>query len=256
MAQPLRWQRRPADTICFKNLNREILLLVIYALAYFAFGFLIGAIIQRFPLPLLGATDFIQDFWYSIVFKLVFLLFLPSVIFFGMWNYKWKDLSLGSTVSLKTIAAGVLMAALGFMLNISHVGGIRENYGAVSFPHLRLAIGVVMPLFVAAIPEELFFRGMLQTRLEKRYDRSIAILASTILFVSWHLSTRYMLARGVEGQAGNWGEILLNTGVPVFVVGFIFALHWSRYRNILLLIVTHWAIDVLPSVSSYFKVPF
>jgi membrane protease YdiL (CAAX protease family) len=113
-----------------------------------------------------------------------------------------------------------------------------------------------MPLFTAALPEELFFRGYLQTRLEKKWNRISAALVATLLFTAWHLPSRYLLSTGVEGQAGDWVNVILNTGAPVFIIGFIFALHWSRYRNIILLILTHWAVDVLPALSSYFKIPF
>lgn len=132
----------------------------------------------------------------------------------------------------------------------------RKNIGNFSDSSLRLAVGVIMPLLTAAIPEELYFRGYLQTRLEKKWNGVVALLISTLLFTAWHLPSRYLLSKGVEGQAGDWGQVILHTGVPVFIVGVLFAIHWSRYRNIVLLIATHWAIDTLPSLSSYFKIPF
>ncbi|RPH37731.1 CPBP family intramembrane metalloprotease, partial [bacterium] len=192
----------------------------------------------------------------SIVYKLVLLLLVPSCLYFGLWGYRWEDLLLGSRISLKTLVAALVMAGLGFLLNIGHLKAIQENYSVVSVPQVRLAAGIVMALLIAAIPEELFFRGMLQTRLERKYNRSLAILVSSLLFTAWHLPTRYMLSKGVEGQAGDWGQIALHTGVPVLIAGLLFAFHWARYRNIVLLIVTHWAVDILPSASSYLRIPF
>jgi len=33
-----------------------------------------------------------------------------------------------------------------------------------------------------------------------------------------------------------------------------FGWHWARYRNLPLLICAHWAIDILPSLSSFFGI--
>ncbi|MFN3761521.1 MAG: type II CAAX prenyl endopeptidase Rce1 family protein [Algoriphagus aquaeductus] len=95
---------------------------------------------------------------------------------------------------------------------------------------------------------------MLQTRLEKLWNTPIAILVSGLLFTAWHLPSRFLLANGVEGQAGDWVSILLGTGLPVFLVSCFFGWHWARYRNLPLLIGVHWAIDILPSLSSFFGV--
>jgi hypothetical protein len=159
------WQRVPAEAIHFKRPEEELPIVVCYALIYIALGFPIGLAIRNYPLPLLGATQFTQDFWYSIVYKIVLLLLLPSLLYFGVWGYRWNDLLLGSRTSWKTIVAGAVMVPLGFLLNAGHLQAIRQDYGTVSDPQLRLALGIVMPFLIAALPEELFFRGILQTRL-------------------------------------------------------------------------------------------
>jgi membrane protease YdiL (CAAX protease family) len=252
----IEWQRVPVEAIHFKALENEIRFLIGYAIFYIISGYLLGLVILHFPIPLLGATQFVQDFWYSIVFKIFLLLVVPSIIYFVAWNYKVRDLLLGIRLSAGNVLAAILMTTIGFFLNASHLKLIQARINNFTDAPLRLAMGGVMPLFIAALPEELYFRGYLQTRLEKKFGRIAAILASCILFAAWHLPSRYLLSTGVEGQAGNWGQIILHTGLPVFIVSIILALHWSRYRNIVLLIITHWAIDILPSVSSYFKIQF
>jgi membrane protease YdiL (CAAX protease family) len=129
-----------------------------------------------------------------------------------------------------------------------------EQASLVDHPTLRWMIGILLPLLIAGLPEELFFRGMLQTRLEKRWNTTVAILVSGILFTAWHLPSRFFLASGVEGQAGDLASVILGTGVPVLLVSLFFGWHWARYRNIPLLICTHWAIDILPSLSSFFGI--
>ena len=252
----LNWQRVPANQIHFRHPEKETAVLLGYAVFYIFSGYLIGLIILRHPIPVLGATQFNQDFWYSFVFKILLLLVVPSIIYFIVWKYDSRDLLLGIRPTPGNIMATLVMVTLGFFLNASHLQLIQQNIPHFPDAVFRMTLGVIMPLFTAALPEELFFRGYLQTRLEKRWGRGIAVLISAILFTAWHLPSRYLLSDGIEGQAGNFADVLLHTGVPVFIIGVVFGFHWSRFRNIILLILTHWAIDILPSVSSYFKIRF
>jgi membrane protease YdiL (CAAX protease family) len=114
----------------------------------------------------------------------------------------------------------------------------------------RVGLGALLPLFTAALPEEIFFRGILQTRLEATVGRAAAIVLTPVLFTAWHLPPRYLLAHGVEGRAGDLGSVLLGTGVPVLIIGMLFGLAWDRYRNLPTLIAAHWGIDTLPAVRS------
>lgn len=250
------WQRVPAGLIQFKSLGKESGFLLAYSVFYIIAGYLTGLLILWHPLPILGATQFNQDFWYSGIFKMLLLLVIPCTIYFKHWNYGTKDLLLGFRPSLMNSAAALVMATCGFFLNASHITPVRENIGLFPDASIRLFVAVIMPLLSAGLPEELFFRGFLQTRLEKKWGRVVAVLLQAILFTAWHLPSRYLLSSGVEGQAGDFAGVLLQTGLPVFVIGIIFGIHWSRYRNIILLILTHWAIDILPSVSSYFRISF
>ena len=250
------WQRVPAFHIQFKKLDEEISFLLGYAIMYVILGYGIGMMILYYPRPLMGATQFNQDAWYSILFKIFFLLTLPALVYFGVWKYSMKDLLLGIRPTARAILAAMLLMALGFFLNASHLAKISAHYHEHPDWALRVAVGVIMPLLTAAVPEEFFFRGYLQTRLEKKWNRLFAILLTSVLFTAWHLPSRYLLSQGVEGQAGQFDQVLLHTGLPVFIISLIFGLHWSRYRNIILLVLTHWAVDILPSVSSYLKIPF
>lgn len=252
----LNWQRIPIESIRFKALDTEIRWLIGYSIFYIFTGYLLGLVIRHYPYPILGATQFVQDVWYSIVYKFILLLLIPFFVYFVSWGYRSNDLLLRIQPTLRNVGAGLFFILIGFFLNAGQIRPIQQNFYLFEDSLLRLVVGVMMPLFIAALPEELFFRGYLQTRLEKKWNRFSAILVSTLLFTAWHLPTRYLLSNGVEGQAGDLEGILLNTGLPVFIIGFFFAMHWCRNRNIIFLILVHWAIDILPSVSSYFKIQF
>lgn len=160
----LTWQRVPANSFSFKALDREIWFLVVYTIFYTATAYLIGLVILHFPLPILGASKFNQDVWYSIIFKIILLLLIPSIFYFKLWGYKLKDLILGSRMN---ILSAIIAVALGFFINIGHLNEIQKTFHNFSDAPLRLTLAIIMPLFIAAIPEEFYFRGYLQTRFEK-----------------------------------------------------------------------------------------
>ncbi len=135
---------------------------------YIISGFIIGLTIKYYPIPILGTTDFITDVWYSVVFKIILLLVVPAIVYFGWWRYTMKDLLLGISANPKNSMATAILASAGLLLNSGHLEIIRESLGNFTDSPSRLAVGIIIPLFIAAIPEAFFFCGFLQTRLEKR----------------------------------------------------------------------------------------
>ena len=252
----LTWQRVPAQGIEFKNLRKESLFFLRYAVFYVLVAILIGWLVVKMPLPILGASEFVQDFWYAVVFKILFLLLIPALVYFRIWRYSAQDLLLGINPTAWGWLKGAALIALGFLLNARHLSGISDKLPEFADVNLRLALGIVFLFFIAGLLEELFFRGYLQTRLEKLWNAPLAILVSGLLFTAWHLPSRYFLASGVEGNAGDLTSVFLGTGVPVFLVSLFFGWHWARYRNLPLLILVHWAIDILPSLNSFFQIKF
>ena len=162
------WQRVPAGAIQFNSLVTETRFLFLYAVFYIVAGYGTAWMIIRFPLPILGATHFIQDTWYSLLFKIGLLLLVPGIIYFLVWKYPLKDLLLGLKPTGKNLLETILFIALGFFINAGHLKGLSEKITLFDDAPVRLIMGIMMPLLIAAIPEELFFRGYLQTRLEKK----------------------------------------------------------------------------------------
>ncbi|KZB79819.1 CPBP family intramembrane glutamic endopeptidase [Amycolatopsis regifaucium] len=100
-----------------------------------------------------------------------------------------------------------------------------------------LAVGATLTFFTANVLEEVFFRGLLQTRLEALFGRWPGILLASLLFAWLHLPT--------HGQ----GSLPLTVGAIVAFQGFfgLFAGYlWSRYRNLLAPIAAHTAMNTLP----------
>ncbi|MGB5162641.1 MAG: type II CAAX endopeptidase family protein [Thermoanaerobaculia bacterium] len=253
------WQRVPVGELRIKNPFGEAATASVYAVLFVLAAVLTGHLILWKPLPLLGSASFIYDFWYAIVFKLLFLLTIPLIWYFCQ-GYTLRDLAPGWKWAPRNVAVLVLAFLAGLSLNLlqGRLDLVIEGTAKFSAGEraVRLAAGVILPFLIAGFPEEFVYRGVLQTRLERVGGRAAAILISVLLFTAWHIPTRYFLAQGVEGSAGDLSSVLLGTGVPVFIVGLVFALLWDRYRSLPPLIAAHWGVDVLPAIISFLGIDY
>lgn len=228
-----------------------------YAVFYIALSVVTGLVVRAFPVPILGATQFTQDATYALGFKFLGLLVVPLVMMrrhgvtVAQVAQDWRP----TPVRMVWL---VLAFALGFCLNLGHLDRIAPVYAqsTTAFLWPRLTLAVVLPLFTAGLPEELFYRGLLQTHLTQRHGAVLGVLTTSVAFTAWHLPTRFLLAHGVEGQAGNALSVLVGTGIPVFMVSLVFGWLWHRHRSLPALVCAHWGIDVLPAASSLLGIVF
>lgn len=250
----IRWltrQRVPTADLRFRDPKTETRWLLWFSVLYIVASAATGIAIKYMPLPFWGATYFTQDSWYIFFFKVILLLTLPLVVYYR-WGYKFTDLLYGWRFSLRSVFILIVSFALGFFINASRISEAREAM-ALHTPleaYARLAVGAILAWVMAGIPEEIVYRGMLQTRLEASWGRLPAIFVSVVLFTAWHIPTRFLLANSVEGQAGDLGSVLIGTGAPVAIVAVIFALAWDRWRNLPALMAIHAGVDTLPIVCS------
>ncbi len=251
------WQRVPAAEMRIDAPRGELALSLGFALFYILAAAVTGLVIRAQPVAHFGAWKFNQDVTYLFGFKAGLLLLVPCA--WAWWRgYRPADLLAGWRFGPRALPGLVLAVVVGFCLNLSHLDGIGRVL-ATEAPEvwlLPLAAGIVLPLFTAGLPEEIVYRGLLQTRIERLWGRLAAILVAAVLFTLWHLPTRYLLASGVEGSAGDLGSVLVGTGLPVLIVGLFFGVAWDRWRNLPALVAVHWAIDVLPYVSSFLGIEF
>jgi hypothetical protein len=93
---------------------------------------------------------------------------------------------------------------------------------------------LLVTFLLIAIPEELFFRGILQNLLETRLGRRPALLGTAVLFGLAHFN---------KGATFNWRYVLLAA-----VAGFFYGRAWRSRRQLLASAVTHTAVDVVWSL--------
>ncbi len=117
--------------------------------------------------------------------------------------------------------------------------GLGDATGFIHFhsrtPHIGyVAGGLVLTLLLIAIPEELFFRAILQNLLETRLGRTAALLIAAALFGLSHFN---------HGAVFNWRYVLLAT-----IAGIFYGRAWRKNRQIFASVVTHTAVDVVWSL--------
>ena len=255
----MRWQKVPVGELRIERPVKEAATASAFAVLYILVAVLTGLLIRWHPLPLLGSASFIYDFWYAIVFKILVLLTIP-LLWYHRQGYSLSDLAPDWRWSPRNAIVLVLAFLAGVSLNLLQGRFDLVLEGAAHFTRgelgLRLAAGLILPFLIAGFPEEFVYRGILQTRLEKVGGRPAAILISVVLFTAWHIPTRYLLAQGVEGSAGDLTSVVLGTGVPVAIVGLVFAVFWDRYRNLPALIAAHWGVDVLPGIIAFLGIDY
>ena len=256
MASLFRRQRLRAADIHIKDPAHELRVALAFSVAYVLAAMLTGLVMRAWPHPIAGASYLTSDFSYVVFFKVGLLLVVPALAI-RRAGYGVGDLMLGWRPTPGAVTLLVVLFALGVLVNGAKLPAlsVAASVLAPSEAALRIGVGAVLVLFTAALPEELVYRWALHTRIERLWGRLAAILLAAVLFTAWHLPTRYLLASGAEGRAGDLTSVLLGTGLPVLIVGLIFGWAWDRWRNLPALVALHWGIDTLPSIASFLQLP-
>ena len=118
-------------------------------------------------------------------------------------------------------------------LLLGELTGFIHFHAAI--PEGRTVLAAIFLTFLlVAIPEELFFRAILQNLLETRFSRTVALALASVLFGLSHFN---------HGAPFNWRYVLLAT-----VAGVFYGRAWRANRQIFAAVVTHTAVDVVWSM--------
>lgn len=117
--------------------------------------------------------------------------------------------------------------AMGFALGFLHLhaaGGNPARFGA----------SWLFTLFFVALPEEIFFRGILLQLLEKRMGTRAALLTSAVIFGLAHFNKRAMF---------NWRYVILAA-----IAGIFYGRSYLANRRVLSAGITHATVDTVWSI--------
>jgi len=166
------------------------------------------------------------------------------VLIMGIWQYAkkiekqpillWKEQKYDFTfylISIVLIFISVILsvAIIRIVCHFFHVdvkSETLENAIRIFKAHKYLAVFAAL---TAGVTEELIFRGYLQPRLEILFKNPyVAIFVSSAIFGLLHFG---------------FGTIINMVGP--FVIGLIYAIYYQKYRNIKVLIISHFLWDII-----------
>ena len=190
--------------------------------------------------------------WLSLVIVPFGFLFLFQRTTMSPWSLR----SSLSTVGLEkqrarngiiwAVLIGLVLSGLQLFLSrnrdqILEVLGSRKVF--ILFP-----VSLIMMLFLAGFTEEFFFRGVLQTRLQRLFKSNVvAVLVTSGLFGLYHLPYAYLNPRWPSH--GNWPDAFgaaFGQGVPM---GLILGTVYVRTKNNLVAcVLVHALINSFPGM--------
>jgi hypothetical protein len=118
--------------------------------------------------------------------------------------------------------------ALGFGLRFLHLHLTLSN-------PLAFAAGWLFTFFFVAMPEELFFRGLMLNMLERRMTSKRALILSSLLFGLAHFNKR--------AAYFNWRYVIIAA-----VAGIFYGRAWLAERRLIASSITHAAVDTVWSI--------
>ncbi|HEU5451554.1 MAG TPA: type II CAAX endopeptidase family protein [Terriglobales bacterium] len=135
---------------------------------------------------------------------------------------RWRDLAIGLREWAFYAPIAIL---LGLALHFIRFNPWLPSPAAFAAPWL-------ITFFFVAIPEELFFRGLLQNLLEKRIGRRAALLVAAAIFGLSHFN------KGMPPF--NWRYVLMAT-----IAGVFYGRAWLDRRRLFTSAITHTTVDVV-----------
>lgn len=198
-----------------------VILFAVWLVGSHAFGVLYGQQISKAVLFFTSRITFWLYFgliyWYAVSYeKQSFLL--------------WTELQYGLGYKVKSVLLTLLCTFLGAVLIANALKYMGFN---MKSPSVEVIRGFSVPLkllavVTAAVVEELIFRGYLIPRLQMFFKNvHVPVIISALIFGLGH---------------STYGTVV-NTIVPLFI-GLLFGYHYQKYRNIKILIICHFLIDL------------
>lgn len=121
-----------------------------------------------------------------------------------------------------------IAAVLGFALGFLH---LHRTAGSVA----GFAAGWLFTAFFVALPEELFFRGLMLNMLERRIGTKRALITTSVLFGLAHFNRR--------ADYFNWRYVILAA-----IAGVFYGRAWLARRRLVASSITHATVDTVWSI--------
>lgn len=137
---------------------------------------------------------------------------------------QWQDVKIGLR---EFLFYAPMVLSLGFLLGFLHW------HGSLAKPQ-QFPAAWIFTFFFVALPEELFFRGLLQNLLARHFKPVTALAVSSVLFGLSHFN---------KGATFNWRYVLLAT-----IAGVFYGRAWRARRRLMASSITHSTVDAIWSI--------
>jgi uncharacterized protein len=139
------------------------------------------------------------------------------------------------TAEREVVFTGLRECAYFLPFGIGLGTALRFTHFHPGLPSARVVgTGVLVTLLLVALPEEMFFRGVLQNLVETRLGRRMALVTAAILFGLAHFN---------QGTSFNGRYVLLAATAGVF-----YGRAWRARRQLLASVLTHTLVDLVWSL--------
>ena len=216
------------------QINRPLILLGIFV----AIGLFIGALFSIKMLSFFNIKNLSDES--SLIISRSFLWLSFFILYAYVRKIEYQKLLLWQP--RKTSAIFYIISFFAIILCIFAVAIILKKVESIyglsdSSARLKVLLHIfrnntplfIFTVFTAAVIEELFFRGYLIPRLQLFFKNAyLPVIISSLLF-------------GLAHFGFNNISQMINTAC----IGLITAIHFSKYRNIYILIVVHFVIDII-----------
>jgi uncharacterized protein len=192
-----------------------------------------------FVLALIVAAYFLKWFhgiWIDpevLAFSKLFLADVTAYAFLVIRRIEGPGYSLVPTAKGVAVGLREWLFYLPLALALGLLTGFIHFHPGIPAP-MYAAKALLVTFLLIAIPEELFFRAILQNLFETRMPRNAALILAALLFGLSHFN---------HGAAFNWRYVLLAS-----VAGIFYGRAWRAQRNVFAAVVTHTAVDVVWSL--------
>lgn len=145
----------------------------------------------------------------------------------------WKETNIDFGLFIVSVVLLYLLnIACGIVSSVPRFFGWHENNEMIKRVALVMKdkpLLLVFTALTAGVTEELIFRGYILTRLALLFENKYApVIISSILFSSLH-----------------YGYKSFRECIFTFLIGVVFSIYYQKYRNIKVLIVVHFLIDII-----------
>lgn len=157
--------------------------------------------------------------------NIVLLFILPIIILKVISGKKIKRDNVNTNLSNTILNTIITCTVISTLMANKFIGFMNDNELSLMNVMMSFILTLVVVFILTGIPEEYFFRMILQTRLEKLLNGASGVLITSILFAIYHIPYRLY-------QYGSLKLSILTVITEQFIIGILLGYCWQKTRSL------------------------